>query len=251
MITYKRLSPEEDKQIAKMYINDKKSSTELGVMFGVSHRTILNHLESMGIERRELNESHFAHNKKDYPEEFTSYQTMYDLYVIQHMTKEQLGVRFNCAPHVIDRVLKNLNIHVRNASEAKIGIQSGPEHHNWKGGVTPLYNLCREYFSTNLSPKVRERDGYRCQMCGSNSNLHVHHIVPLSQILDEILNEHSDLSLNTDKDELYNIITHDQRFLNLDNLITYCNNCHLYKIHNYNKTIRSEASKEERSTTIA
>ena len=42
-------------------------------------------------------------------------------------------------------------------------------------------------------------------------------------------------------DELYNIIIADARFLDKNNLITYCKNCHLFKIHNYNKTIRSEA----------
>ena len=46
------------------------------------------------------------------------------------------------------------------------------------------------------------------------------------------------------------IIISDKRFLDENNLITYCKNCHLYIIYGYDKTIRSEASdEEERSTT--
>lgn len=167
---------------------------------------------------------------------------MYDLYVSQHKTKEQIGFIFNCAPHVIDRVLRKLDIHIRSASESKIGVQIGSKHHNWKGGVSSLYSLCREYFQTNISPKIRERDNYTCQLCGCHSNLHVHHITYFSDILKQIVSENYKLNPIIDKEKLYKIITNDCRFLDEDNLITYCKQCHLFKIHGYNKTIRSEAS---------
>jgi len=35
--------------------------------------------------------------------------------------------------------------------------------------------------------------------------------------------------------ELYKIIVNDERFLDEDNLITYCKECHLFKIHKYKK----------------
>ena len=51
--------------------------------------------------------------------------------------------------------------------------------------------------------------------------------------------------------ELYDIITHDSRFLDEDNLITFCRDCHFFEIHNYDrKTISSQASSEEGSETI-
>lgn len=64
----------------------------------------------------------------------------------------------------------------------------------------------------------------------------------MNEILSEICKEHPDLSVIDNKDELYKIITHDKRFLDTDNLITYCKDCHFYKIHKFNKTIRSEVS---------
>lgn len=248
----RRLTEEDDKIIVDLYINQKKSSVEIGEILQTSHRTVLNHLDKMGIERRCLSESQFVKNNKDIPREFYDYNKMYDLYVTQHYTKEQLGIVFDCAPHVINRILKNLGIHIRDASEAKIGVQSGSSHHNWKGGISTLEARCRQFYQDNISPKIRERDNYECQLCGCKSNLHTHHKIPFSTIVQDICCEHKELDPIDNVNELYNIIINDKRFLDEDNLITYCKNCHLFTIHGYNKTIRSEASySEERSTTTA
>lgn len=73
-------------------------------------------------------------------------------------------------------------------------------------------------------------------MCGEkHKNLHVHHIIPFRTLLKDILNDNSNLDPIVDIEELYNIIITDPRFTNLDNLITYCKDCHFYRIHNYKK----------------
>lgn len=105
----------------------------------------------------------------------------------------------------------------------------------------PLESRCRQFYQNNISPEVRKRDNYTCQICGSHNNLHTHHIIPFATIIKKICNEHKELNVVDKVDELYNIIIADPRFLDKNNLITYCKNCHLFKIHNYNKTIRSEA----------
>lgn len=238
----RKIIKEDDDIIYDLYLNEMMSSTEIGKKIGVSHKSVLNHLEAMGVKRRSLEESHFSKNKKVIPPEFYDYEIMYDLYVTQHMTKEQIGDMFDCAPHVIHRVLKKLGIHVRGTSEAKIGVQVGESHHNWKGGVSNLNSRCRQYYQSNISPKIRARDHYTCQMCGSHSNLHTHHIIPFSVIVDEICKEHADLDAEKDVNELYQIIVEDSRFLDESNLITYCKECHLGIIHGYFKTIRSETS---------
>lgn len=237
----RRLTNEDDVIIRDLYINEKMSSMEIGRILNTSHRTVLNHLENMGIQRRTLQESQYAHNNKELPEEFFDYDTMYDLYVTKHITKEQLGKMFDCAPHVFNTVLKNLDIPIRGSSEAKIGVQRGDQHHNWKGGITSLNALCREYFQKNISPKIRERDNYTCQICGSHSNLHVHHKKGFSDILNEIITEYMEYDVQNDKDKLYEIIINDNRFTDESNLITLCKTCHLFIVHGYNKTIRSEA----------
>ena len=225
-----------------LYINQKLSSVEIGKLLNISNRTVLNYLKKYNINRRTLSESQYAKNKKEVPKEFSDYDSMYDLYVTKHMTKEQLGEYFNCGPCVIDRVLKELQIHIRGSSEAKIGVQVGEAHHNWKGGVSPLELRCRQYYQNNISPQIRKRDNYTCQLCGCHSNLHTHHIKSFSSILNEIIEEHKNLDPLKDVNQLYDIIINDERFTDQNNLITYCKECHLFKIHGYNKTIRSEAS---------
>ena len=238
----RRLTNKDDEIIIDLYVYQRKSCVDIGQILQTSHRSVVNHLAQMGIERRSLSESQFAKNGKNIPSEFNDYNKMYDLYVTKHYTKEQLGEMFDCAPHVIDKVLKGLKIHVRDASEAKIGVQSGSEHHNWKGGISTLESRCRQYYQDNISPKIRERDSYTCQLCGCHSNLHTHHIISFSTIIKEICDEHKELDVIQNVNELYGIVVSDPRFLDENNLITYCKDCHLFKIHGYSKTIRSEAS---------
>lgn len=71
-------------------------------------------------------------------------------------------------------------------------------------------------------------------MCGSKKQLHVHHIKHFSDILKRILNEHPDLDPIVNVNDLYNIAIKDSEFCDLNNLITYCKECHYSKIHGYN-----------------
>jgi 5-methylcytosine-specific restriction endonuclease McrA len=50
-----------------------------------------------------------------------------------------------------------------------------------------------------LRKRVLARDGWRCQLCGSPRDLHVHHLIKRGQLGDDVL----------------------------DNLITLCMNCHM------------------------
>lgn len=51
----------------------------------------------------------------------------------------------------------------------------GPEHSQWKGGVSALQSLCRSLV-TNIwtIPKLKESN-FTCQRCSSQSDLNVHH----------------------------------------------------------------------------
>lgn len=223
-----------DNTIVYMYL-DGFSTLEIAKQLNISHKTVYNHLIKNGIETRNSSEAQWASNGKTIPQEFSDYNTMYDLYITKNFSKKQLGIFFNCDPCVIDRILRNFNIPIRGASESKIGLKTGESHHNWKGGITALHMRLREAFGVQLVPKVLKRDGYRCQICGKSNNLHVHHIKPFKDILQEILMENPNYSLPKDINTLYEIAVKDPRFLDLDNLVTYCRNCHLYKVHKYNK----------------
>ena len=223
-----------DVLICQLYL-DGFSSTEIGKEFNISHKTVLEHLRHCGITPRTLFESQWNYNNKEFPEDLKNYDIIYDLYINQKLSKKDLGIKYKCDPCVIDRILKDFNIPIRGNSESKIGLLSGDKHWNWKGGVTHLARRLREYFSVNQVVKVLERDYYKCTKCGSKKNLHVHHKVYFSDILKRILKENPTLDPITDINELYNIAIKDKEFNSLDNLITYCKDCH-WKEHGYNNS---------------
>lgn len=222
-----------DSLICELY-SEGFSSVEIAKLLETSHITILHHLKHCGIETRTLSESQWVYNGKDFPEDLKNFDIVYDLYISQKLSKKDISKLYGCSAKVVDRVLRNFNIDVRGNSEARIGLYSGKDHWNWQGGITPLHYRVREFFYTNQVPNILKRDNYCCRLCGGKHELQVHHIVSFSSIFHEILKENSNLDIILDVDKLYDIMIHDDRFIDETNLITYCKECHLFKIHGYN-----------------
>lgn len=221
-----------DEKICALYM-DGMSSTEIAKIFNTNHTTIFAHLHHCEIPIRGLVESQWNYQGKEIHEDLLDYNKVYDLYVIQKLSKKEIGLKYGCDARVIDRILKEFKIHVRNPSEAKIGQMVGDNHPNWQGGITGLHMRLREAFYVQQVPQVLKRDNYCCQMCGSKKSLQVHHKKYFSEILHRILNEHPNLDPIKDQNELYEIALKDKEFSDLDNLITYCKECHLFKVHGY------------------
>ena len=91
------------------------------------------------------------------------------------------------------------------AAFAASGIFSGPNHPNWKGGVS--YDRGPNW--RKQSSLARKRDRYTCQICGKQKPIkpffHVHHIIPFREFGIERYKEANEL----------------------DNLITLCVSCHM------------------------
>lgn len=238
-IPFEQYDSSKDADICKWY-KEGKSTTEIGKMVGWSHGTIGTHLRKNGIKARTAIEAQWNYNGKVRPKEFDDYDFMYNLYIIQRKSKKDLGVIFNCDPGIFDTVLTKLGIPIRGNSEAKIGLYIGENSANWKGGITSLQARLREAFQVQLTQKAMARDHYCCQLCGSKENLQVHHIVPFKKILHDIISEHPEYTVENNKEELYKIAVTDPRFLDLNNLVTYCKECHLFEVHGYEKRIESK-----------
>ena len=127
----------DDSTIIDLYLQGK-SSTEIAKQFGTSHRTILLKMKKHTIERRTLSESQWNFKSKEIPKDFSNKEVMERLYLKEGLSKKELGIRYNCDPCVIDRVLRNLGIKIRNNSESKVGLMTGDNHPNWKGGISTL-----------------------------------------------------------------------------------------------------------------
>lgn len=248
------INEETEDKIIQLYIDEKKSSTEIGKIFSITHRTVLNVLKRRGIQRRSLSQGQFNYNKKDMPSDLQDANMLYELYINQQMSLKDIGLKYKVSPAVVKRLLKENNIKPRNNREAKLLYSPrGDKHPNWKGGVCPLEARVREYSQLNIQIDAYKRDNHTCQLCGSKKNIEAHHIRPFSVIIQEILNENPSLNPITNINELYEIIIHDKRITDINNLICLCKNCHHNIVHGKNETIRSEAPEIfqwERSTTI-
>lgn len=234
MMSRKQYDDSKDNEIIELY-NSGKSPNEISNIVGLSRCGVKNHLKHCGITFRDISSGLFSYNCKEFPNELNDYETLYDMYIVQRLSMKDIAETLNVAPSVVKRFLKMYNIHVRDSSESKFGLLKGESHPNWKGGRTKLYLRLREFFGIHQVKEVLKRDDYQCQLCGSKHKLQVHHIKQLKNIFEEILSEHRELNLKDDENELYDIIVNDKRFNDLNNLITYCKECHLYKVHKYKK----------------
>lgn len=232
-----------DDEWISLYLDEGLSTFEIAKRFNCSHNTVKKHLRRCGIDIRDMSDAQrISHNLDILPCEVQDYDTMHALYVDQHLSLKDLGSKYDCAPHAIRKRLTKLGINIRSISEDMMGKYVGDKHPNWNGGITSLDMRLREYFETNLAPLCRKRDHFKCRMCGSKRNLHCHHIVKFSTIVNNLVQQHPELDPVENVNELYDIIVHDPDFLSIDNLVTLCKDCHLYKVHGYKKTISSQAS---------
>jgi len=109
----------------------------------------------------------------------------------------------------------------------KIGFNTGNTNPNWKDGVRSLNSVmyaCEE--AENWKKKVRYRDNYKCQHCGTSRNLHVHHIKKFIDLRAEFLKEYDQFSLNDDIATLLRLAYKWKPFFEIDNGITLCRVCH-------------------------
>lgn len=215
--------------IIKEY-REGKSAKNIGKSLGVSKGTILRRLKEQGIKRR----------KRPKYEEITK-DILIDLYLQEKLSSRTIAEMFGCSNSLVLKRLQQFDIPIRKHAgdpaftaeerKEKWG-KSGAEHPRWKGGITAVSNVIRN----RLNHVTLERfkiDGFKCVECGGGEhNLNAHHIRPFSEIIAEIRSENGlhDLSSWEAKNKLATICEKDSRLLDLNNLITLCEECHK-KVH--------------------
>jgi 5-methylcytosine-specific restriction endonuclease McrA len=110
----------------------------------------------------------------------------------------------------------------------KFGVPRGSSAHNWKGGITPLYQLlrnCEAYY--NWRKQVYKRDFFKCQECGTiGHNLIAHHKISFKQLMNEFLKMYNQFSPIEDRETLFRLAVKYEPFWDITNGITVCRKCH-------------------------
>ena len=226
---YTKISEQDEQEIIRLYNEEKKSTTYIGKLFKIDNTRVARVLKKNGYKCRTLSESQCAHLEKEPDPRLFDKNWLYDAHWNQNLSCKELGKILNSDPGVVKNHMNNFGIPTKTNSESKIGLMVGDKHPNWQGGKTPLSLLLREYFNINLAPLAAKRDSYTCQKCGkTHVILNVHHKKHFADIVSEIISEHPDIDYSNESGKImmYNIISKDKRFLDLDNLITLCKECH-------------------------
>lgn len=178
----------------RLYWSDNLGIKQIAKKIGVSDRNLWDWFDQLGIERRKRSDA-VALQWKDNDERRNE---------MSQRTKQefQSGKR---DPTYIVKVAKTDWARKRN-SESKQGEKNhmfgvtGPNNPHWKGGKIPVQEYGKEW--RTIRKQVKERDGFRCRICGSVENLNTHHIKPFR----------------------------DNRVHDMNNLTTLCGSCH-NKVH--------------------
>lgn len=173
------------------------------------------------------------------------------MYVDERKSLTQISKILEIPKSRVRKILITRGITLRSKAESQLTKHYSPNIKWYNLG--PLQKKCRAYFSNHLVPKYKDNI---CEICGATENLCVHHIIPFAIIVRKIINEYQfiDISSSEGINKMYEIIIHDNRFLDPLNLITVCEYCHYNIFHkNLLESDNQQPSallKSEGSTTI-
>ena len=238
---FRRIDLDED-TLYQLYVIEKKSVSEIKSLLGYCEQTIRRYLKYFNIDNQYIN--------------YTNEQLV-NLYTIQRKSLSQINSITRIPKSRIRNILISEGLQLRDRSSCQsINIEYGDKFvdfdYNTLKSQSRLKRKCQSFFKNHIAQKVKQLRGSKCELCGSDINLHAHHIYPQSLIISNIIKENPDKS----EEELYKIIIKDSRFLDMTNIKVVCESCHYTVYHpyvNYNrdyKQISSLAQKQEGSTTI-
>ena len=208
----------DNERIKKLY-QDGKSLRDIATITGFGANTVKRRLQSLHVKLRHKNEADKDKNswwqKKEY---------LYKKYIDEELSTTEISKLVDASSGTVRTWLVKFAIPTRptggaykigtkmsdesrrKMSVAKKGKYTGAENPNWRGAeITDEVRERRSYNAKVWRQECVTRDEFTCTVCGSQENLHVHHILPFA--------------------------THPDRRWDINNGQTVCSNCH-EKIHN-------------------
>ena len=180
-------------------------------------------------------ESKYKSYRDEFPE--VNRESLEDLYVNKKLSSRDVGRKLGCSSDLVLRRLREYGLPIRErVGDPSFTVEErkekwgrpGANHPRWKGGITSISNIIRNRLY-HVSLERFKIDGFKCVECGGGEHrLNAHHIRPFSEIVADIREEHNlhDLTAWESKEKLANICENDERLLDINNLITLCEDCH-------------------------
>lgn len=283
-----KLNQEQFDKIKDLYLGDKKYPvSKISKMLNIKESIIRNYIFDNKLTRKETGDE----RRLTIP-----YETLYDLYIIKKLDKNEIQKKLNICRQTLNKNLKFYKLtnkysnytdndickmykdeykslsdinNITNFPKSRIRqilIKNNIQLRDYRlsqmtkskayfeydmsllNKQSLLKRNCYSYFKSHISTQIK-KERNMCECCGSTENLHCHHIKPYSLIVNEIIKENKNLS----DTELYNVITHDSRFLDTNNIKVVCEKCHYTIFHPYLHYQGNRAAKpnnQEGSTTI-
>jgi len=164
-------------------------------------------------------------------------EKLQELYIDKKLSSRKVGEILGCGSDLILKRLRQHGLPVRKRvgdpsfteeeRREKWG-RNGTDHPRWKGGITTISGMIRNRLA-HVSLERFKIDGFSCVECGGGEHhLNAHHIRPFSEIVAEIRKENDleDLTSWDNKVKLADICEQDERLLDIENLVTLCEDCH-------------------------
>ena len=221
--------------LIELYINKNMGKWEIANYLNISYCTVNKNLKRYNI---------LSHETEEIVDKMaTDYKNGLSL--------TQLSKKYNRPKSRIRNVLLNAGVKFRDKHNC---------HYNDIGGeilnsdifrskkATVIKRKIASHFKTHISIPMKKEHPW-CSICGEKEHLHVHHLMPLSIIINKIVDENKNIS----DDELYQKVITDKRYLNKENMIVVCEKCHYTIFHpyiNYQANKQPSLNKKEGSETI-
>jgi hypothetical protein len=163
----------------RLYIEESKSTSEIGKMLNVDHKTIWRYLQKYNVPIRTLSE---ARKGKHYPKLSEAKKGKYPSEEARKKMSEAMTGKPHSSKgkHYPKMSEAHKGKHLSLEARRKIGdAERGAKNWNYKGGITPENKNIRKGIELRLwREAVFARDNWTCQKCGKRGeDLQAHHIL--------------------------------------------------------------------------
>ena len=159
--------------------------------------------------------------------------------------RSNITIRLHLLGYASNRHTKKDDIELRNRiSNSLVGRYTSKNNPNYSGGESVKQQV-RGILKTINKRILRNRDNACCACGATDTKLQTHHIKPFKIILDEFL----ETTYNGDQDTLYEQVVNYPDFMDEENIVILCKQCH-YKVH-YSDNPELSPFRWESATTIS